>query len=288
VATLGRVLFYDNILSLNNTVACASCHKQSLAFADNAAFSTGFMSKLTPRNSMSIVNLREHEGLFWDLRESNLATMVVKPVQNHIEMGFDDMQHVVAKMNAVDYYKPLFFKAFGNNEISEEGIQSALATYLRSMVTYNTKYDAGMNNSFANFNSQEIMGKELFETHCASCHFGTEFKAPWQNSANIGLDQTYTDQGTGEGNFKIPSLRNIALTGPYMHDGRFNTLSEVVEHYNSGIKNHPQLNWELRGPDGGPQRLNMSQGDKDALVAFLNTLTDWKFVSDPRFSNPFN
>jgi cytochrome c peroxidase len=288
VATLGRVLFYDNILSLNNTVACASCHKQSLAFSDNVAFSSGFMSRPTGRNSMAILNLRESEGLFWDLRESRLTDMVIKPVQNHIEMGFDNMEHVVAKMNAVDYYKPLFYKAYASNEISEEGIQEALAAYLRSMVTYSSKYDAGVNNNFNNFNSHEKVGMELFRTHCSSCHSEPEFRGTWQTQANIGLDRVYVDQGIQNGFFKIPSLRNIALTAPYMHDGRFKTLDDVVEHYNSGIQDHPNLNWELRGQNGKPQQLNLTPGQKDAMVAFLNTLTDWKFVNDQRFANPFN
>lgn len=289
VATLGRVIFFDNILSLNNSVSCASCHRQDMAFADGKKASIGFMGKLTPRNSMAIVNVIEGHGFFWDLRESKLNEMVVKPVQNHIEMGFDSIDNVISKMEAVDYYQPLFMKAFGGDEITVHRIQQALTAYLQSMVTYRSKYDQTADQGFFGLNAKEMRGKELFEQHCDGCHSQPSFQNSWMTAANIGLEEDYTDEGMGSGFFKIPSLRNIELTGPYMHDGRFNTLEEVVNHYNSGIKAHPSLDWQLRGPDGiQPKRMNMNPGDKEALVAFLKTLTDWKLTTDERFSNPFH
>jgi cytochrome c peroxidase len=289
VATLGRVIFFDNILSLNNSVACATCHKQEMAFADGKKGSTGFMGKITPRNSMAIVNVIQGQGFFWDLRESDLTSMVVKPVQNHIEMGFDSVNNVISKMEAVDYYKPLFAKAYGSEQITVNGISRALTEYLRSMVTYRAKYDEGVQNNFANFSARETRGREIFQQNCNSCHNEPTFQNPWMSSANIGLDEDYEDEGAGNGFFKIPSLRNVELTGPYMHDGRFKTLEEVVEQYNSGIKSHPALDWNLRNQeDGTPKRLNLSNDDKEALVAFLKTLTDWKVITDEKFSNPFH
>lgn len=289
VATLGRVIFFDNILSLNNSVSCATCHKQEMAFADGKRGSTGFMGKETPRNSMAIVNVIQGNGFFWDNRENDLNEMVVKPVQNHIEMGFDSIDNVISKMEAVDYYKPLFTKAFGSDNITVDRIQDALAQYLRAMVTYRSKYDEASKNEFVDFNGRETRGMELFQEHCDGCHSEPVFQNTWMQAANIGLSEDYTDEGMGEGHFKIPSLRNVELTAPYMHDGSFNTLEEVVDHYNSGIKAHPSLDWQLRGPDGvQPKRMNMSEEDKAALVAFLRTLTDWKVITDERFSNPFH
>jgi cytochrome c peroxidase len=293
VATLGRVLFYDKVLSANNSVACASCHLQSKAFSDGLAFSKGFTGKSTTRSSMAIINPGSSNGFFWDLREHDLKSMVTKPVQNHIEMGFDSLGRIVSKVENLAYYKPLFKNAYGSEDVSIDRVQEALLEFLTSMTTYKAKYDEGMNNNFANFTAQELLGKKLFtETlHCNNCHNQPSFSSPWGGAANIGLEEVYKDAGMGYGQFKIPSLRNIALTAPYMHDGRFKTLSEVIEHYNSGVKENPYLDWSLRdnkqGEPNGPRRLNLSQVDKEALIAFLYTLTDQKFITDKKYSNPF-
>ena len=350
VATLGRVLFYDKNLSINNATACASCHLQSMGFADGMAASKGFSFNETPRNSMAIVNVWRQQGFFWDLRERDLSSMVLKPIQNHVEMGFNNMDYVVNKLKDVTYYKPLFEKAYANQFVSQgqslinkENISQAITQFLKSMVTYNSKYDIGKESNFANFTVQELAGKDIFTNKmgCNSCHSEPEFAPSWGNAyANIGLDMDYKDKGvnintfsgnpnpinpsqenTPEGLFKIPSLRNIALTAPYMHDGRFATLEEVVEHYSSGIKNHPNLNWELinirsnfNSPDnidprvglpgkpgffnnggtssnpdeiGKPKRWNLTDEEKSNLVAFLKTLTDYKLTHDAKFSNPF-
>jgi cytochrome c peroxidase len=262
LATLGRVLFYDRILSVNNTVACASCHRQENAFSDKLAGSIGFGDRVTGRNSMPIINVRAmgNRGFFWDLRVMWLDSMVVKPIQNHIEMGFDEMDNVVKKINSTPYYPDLFTKAFGTSEVSQARVQSALGEFLRSLNSYNSKYDVGSVNNFSNFTAEELLGKELVteKLYCKHCHNTIEFRPfSYKNpnsgaggGANIGLDMSYTDKGIAteghEGFFKIPTLRNVELTAPYMHDGRFATLEEVVEHYNSGVQNHADLSFELK------------------------------------------
>ncbi|MES2560894.1 MAG: cytochrome c peroxidase [Bacteroidota bacterium] len=310
VATLGRVLFYDNALSISNTVACASCHLQQFAFTDGKALSDGVGVEKTKRNAMAIMNMSREHSFFWDLRETNLQTMVTKPIQNHVEMGFDKMDNVVANIKQIHYYKPLFEKAFGTSDVTATKVSMALTQFLSSMKSHHSKYDVGRASQFQNFNGLELLGKELFTKtlYCKSCHFEPDFKSTWEDAANIGLDLTYADNGVGalnadaegsfeNGSFKIPTLRNIELTGPYMHDGRFKTLEEVIEHYNSGVKDHPYLNWNLRTAvdpktgkpmsSNGPLKLNLSTVEKEALVAFLKTLTDYEYVNDVRFSNPF-
>ncbi len=271
-ATLGRVLFYDTQLSLNNSVSCGSCHKQTLGFADNKAFSRGFEDKMTTRNSMQLVNFRDGEGFFWDLRTWDLRDQVTMPVFNHLEMGFEEMDDLITKLSAVEYYPDLFAKAYGTSEVTEEGVSQALSAFLLSMVSYDSKYDRGMTSDFRNFNAQELRGKQLFfeELTCGNCHSNTDFKGLWTGqTANIGLSKNYADKGLGElldetdaevvdltqsffpgsggmdGHFKIPSLRNVGLTAPYMHDGRFATLEEVVDHYSDDIADHPNLDWSL-------------------------------------------
>lgn len=314
-ATLGRVLFYDKKLSVNNAVSCGTCHRQTNAFSDVRNFSFGFTGKPTARNSMPIFNLQATGGFFWDVRENDLQTMVLRPVENHIEMGFDNAAHIVEKIKHTPYYEPLFQKAFGINsteEIEEGQVRAALAEFVRSLVSGSSKYDQGRNSNYSNFTAQELQGLKLFSSlSCNGCHIGETFSpnSSWSMPvANIGLDKVYKDKGasaTGkgfpveaEGFFKIPSLRNIALTAPYMHDGRFTTLEEVVEHYNSGIQNHKYLDWHFRSfeevEENGQivqretvRRFNLSPQDKAALVAFLKTLTDTRLTTETRYSNPF-
>ena len=326
-ATLGRVLFYDAKLSLNNTVACATCHKQQFAFADNAKGSTGFESKVTPRNSPAIINVGMSSGYFWDIRAATLEEQALMPVKNHIEMGLENLDNLEIKLRKLDYYAPLFEDAFGTPEISRERISMALAQFMRSMVSYRSKYDAGVGIDFANFSALEKMGKDLFfswDMTCQGCHSGENFNGWGTSAANIGLDDNYTDNGMGDllanqdpaydGMFKVPSLRNVAATAPYMHDGRFSTLEEVIDHYNTGVKKHRNLDYRLtegggffflEGDDGGnggipvidpimggensgePRKLNLTKVQKRALVAFMQTLTDYELMHDPKFSNPF-
>lgn len=308
-ATLGRVLFYDKKLSLNNKISCGSCHHQANAFSDPVVGSTGFEGKLTPRNSIAITNPVLENNFFWDLRESNLEEMVTKPIKNHIEMGMEDLDDLAGKLAAVKYYPELFNKAFGSTEINRDRIADALTQFLRSMITCHSKWDMVQNNSSQNIlTAQETEGMNIFfgEGRCYTCHNGRNLNegiggvvdpttGGWSTlkAANIGLNLEYNDNGMGAsdpamaGVFKVPSLRNVALTPPYMHDGRFATLEDVVNHYNSNIEAHPNLDQRLRDWEGNPWRMNLNESKKASLVAFLKTFSDNQFTTDARYADPF-
>ncbi len=294
-AALGRRLFYETTLSLNNSISCASCHQQSKAFADGLQFSSGLFNEKTTRNSMALVNCLNFSSFFWDTRAWGLDQTVLMPIENHVEMGIRNIDDIREKLNESEYYRKLFGKAFTdrydeNHDIQTKEIAEALADFVASIISYRTKFDKGQEVHFSNFTASELRGKDLFfgKAKCDHCHSNSSFTRSWEPWDNIGLDMEYADQGSGDGIFKIPSLRNIALTAPYMHDGRFETLEEVVEHYNSGVQNHPRLAWALRDfSTGGPQRLGLTDEEKKDLVAFMGTLTDWGMMSDPRYTNPF-
>lgn len=307
-ATLGRVLFYDKNLSKNLTISCASCHKQANAFTDFDKLSKGFNGGLTGRNSMSLINAAYYPNgrFFWDQRAHTLEQQVLIPIQDLVEMGIT-LDTLVKRVQGLPYYPSLFTKAFGTSAINSNLISKSLSQFVRSVVSYQSKYDQGRqtlptapapppNAPFPNFTAQENRGKEIFLTPqnaCAACHGTETFTAP--GARNNGLDDTNVDAGFGSiskdpadfGLFKVSSLRNVELTAPYMHDGRFNTLEEVVEHYNSGIKNNPNLSQPLKLPGGQPKVLNLTIADKAALVAFLKTLTDRNITTDIKFSSPF-
>lgn len=319
-ATLGRVLFYDKALSLNNNVSCGSCHKQQFGFADPIAFSNGLMPSPTKRNSMHIVNVFSSTNLFWDGRASDLKAMVLMPVQDHIEMGFENIDNLPKKLEQLDYYPELFKAAFGDESITNDKISFALTEFVKSLVSYNSRYDM-YNRGAGSLTGLELEGLRLFteKYDCASCHNEPNFGAGYYGGvANIGLDRSYVDKGAEltlfdpiffdvfgnnidlplppfnpdevtqrsvEGAFKIPSLRNIVLTRPYMHDGRFATLEEVIEHYATGVKPHPDLDWRMQDFRDGSATI--TDLEKQALVAFLKSLTDYTFLSEPRFSDPF-
>jgi len=305
-ATLGRVLFYDVRLSKRNVKSCASCHQQAFSFTDPAQFSTGFDGGLTGRNSMSLLNAAYYPNghFFWDERAVSAEAQASGPITNAVEMGMT-MPEVVAKLQAAGYYQSLFQKAYGSEVIDSTGIVRALAQFVRSMVSYRTKYDEGRaafppnqnpgQVNFANFTAQENQGKQLFfgQAGCAACHGTETFTSP--GTRNNGLDLVYADNGLGavtgnpqqNGLFKSPSLRGIEPGAPFMHDGRFATLEAVVEHYSSGIKAHPNLSPQLRLPNGTPRNLNLTANQKAALVAFLKTLTDTGIATDAKFANPF-
>jgi cytochrome c peroxidase len=297
-ATLGRVLFYDTRLSANNTISCGSCHVQKHAFVDPKRFSKGFQGKLTDRHSMSLVNLRHtfRGRFFWDERAGNLESAVLVPIQSKIEMG-QDLTRLMEALRRDKHYPELFKKAFGDGKITPERTGKALAQFLRSMVSYQSKYDKGrakagsVRDDFENFTVQENRGKALFLSNCTVCHLpGQDAHFTMIAPANNGLDEDYktADGGVGDvtldgrqlGLFKSPSLRNVEHTAPYMHDGRFDTLEKVIDHYSKGVKAHPNL-------DPRVHRLNFTGPEKAALVAFLKTLTDQKFLTDPKFSDPF-
>lgn len=292
-ATLGRVLFYDKALSLNNSVACASCHSQKHAFSDVVAFSKGFEEKMTARNSMGISNLSDERniGFFWDARTTQIEKMVFEPVANHVEMGFDRIDLITTKVEQLPYYAALFEKAYGSPEITEQRMRESMGQFLFSLVSQNTKFDDGLYTNFSNFDDKEKRGLELFnKNNCGSCHqisasFGSSYSS--MKFANIGLDKIDTDKGIN-GLYKIPRLKNIALTAPYMHDGRFKTLEEVLNHYSENIQPNDKLSFQLKENSvGGPKQMKFTDAEKADLVAFLNTLTDKDLTTNVKYSNPF-
>jgi cytochrome c peroxidase len=320
--TLGRVLFYDQKMSLNNSVSCGSCHQQRKAFADGKQFSTGLRDEKTRRNSPAII--KHNAGLFWDGRAESFHDLVIMPLENHVEMMNYDVSKLEAKVASISYYPSLFINAFGSPEVTIEKIQTAVAAFMENFNFTNNK-NWQVWTGAAQFTAEERTGRDLFwgKAKCISCHSGQVFEGWPGGAACVGLDETYKDNGVGElthaqgdnARFRIPSLLNIEYTAPYMHDGRFNTLEEVVEHYNSGVKNHPNLSWELRDISQfenlssselilqfdndhngsltidelslSPVKLNLTAEEKRALVSFLKTLSDPSVYTDERFSDPF-
>jgi cytochrome c peroxidase len=299
-ATLGRVLFYDTRLSANNTTSCASCHVQAHAFSDPKPFSKGFHGALTDRRAMPLVNLRYYKParFFWDERSGNLEEMVLLPIQSGIEMG-QDMKRVADTLARDTMYPVLFGRAFGDRQITEKKIGKALAQFVRAMVSYESRYDEGRarvrsaRDDFDNFTLQENRGKALFMRNCSTCHMkdaNEHFFVP--TPANTGLRRAdlTADAGVGDvtlrdadlGSFKSPSLRNVEVTAPYGHDGRFATLDLLIDHYSDNPIFDPNLGYVI---PVGP--LKFTTSEKAALIAFLRTLTDSHFLNDPKFANPF-
>lgn len=295
-ATLGRVLFYDKNLSANNTVACASCHIQANGFSDPAVLSAGFDGGETGRHSMRLGNARYYERgrFFWDERADALEGQVLQPIQDSVEMGMT-LTALEAKLMDVDYYGPLFEDAFGDDTITSGRISLALAQFVRSLTTFESKFDEAYIAANGNpgdfdlvFTAQEQRGFGIFRGrgNCDSCHSTSAHVS--DNVHNNGLDiATAGDQGAGNQRFKSPSLRNVSVGGPFMHDGRFATLAEVVDFYSDDVQDNPNLSNRLRNNNGTVRRLNLSDGEKADLVAFLETLTDEIFLVDPKFSDPF-
>lgn len=303
-ATLGRVLFYDVKLSANNSVSCASCHTQSTSFADTRTLSLGFEGGETGRNSMGLANAKYYNNgrFFWDERANSLEEQVLMPIQDEVEMGLS-LEELVSKIQEAEYYSLLFIEAFGDANVSSNRISLALSQFVRSMVSYESRYDEGLaavngnnNADFPNFTEIENLGKNLFfsgRTQCANCHESVIFSG--DQARNNGLDAVNTDLGLGavtgnandNGKFKVNSLRNIALTAPYMHDGRFETLDQVIGFYDRGIQNNQNLDNRLRTNNGAVRRMNLNPQERQALVTFLRTLTDDDFITNEKFSNPF-
>jgi cytochrome c peroxidase len=307
-ATLGRVLFYDTHLSLNNAIACGSCHKQALGFADNVPLSLGYEGRLTKRNSKSIANLagddpmffditQPNSPLFWDGREEILQNLIARPVTNHVEMGIDDINALPGKLAALSYYNQLFVNAYGDNAISMNRISECVADFLVAIQSHNSRFDQYIQGNTGAFSPLEVSGFNLFNQkyNCASCHHIEQNTYTTEDFKDIGLDNVYTDLGRGavttqtsdNGKFRVPGLRNVAVSAPYMHDGRYKTLSDVIDHYSHGIQNSPNLDFELQDTSGKAMQMNIPDQDKQALIAFLNTMTDYSLLTDPKFSNPF-
>lgn len=303
-ATLGRVLFYDKNLSRNNRISCSSCHIQAYSFSDTAKLSLGFEGKRTRRHSMSLINAKYYYSgrFFWDERASTLEEQVLMPIQDEIEMGMN-LDSLVLKLSKLNYYPSLFKNAFGDEEINKERISMALAQFVRSIVAAKSRYHMAKKSEdgksdFTKFTELENLGKKIFNgsktIKCSGCHSTEAFVAdiPRNNGiADLNLDLgAYENQKIEQykAAFKAPSLINIARRAPYMHNGIFNTLDEVIEHYNSGIfNNHGDLDNHLVDANGEPIRMGLSEHEKQALKAFLLTLTDDNISHHPAFSNPF-
>ncbi|WP_221899162.1 cytochrome-c peroxidase [Hymenobacter sediminicola] len=318
---LGRKLFYETRLSSNNTMSCGSCHQQSKAFTDGRRLAVGVDGIAHQRNSMSLVNLLWEPTLNWDGAATTLETQARKPIENPVELH-QSLATGVSKLQQTPLYPPLFAKAFGSSTITEANVLKALAQFERTLISGNSRYEKSLLGQ-TRLNDDERAGKLLYFNHpgeggnssarggsCDHCHNGNNFtftNATFATAGgtaefvNNGLDMTFADPGrfnvTGrngdKGLFRVPTLRNIALTAPYMHDGRFQTLEEVVDHYNEHIeRNSPNVNPILLLSNPAPAgsnstTLNLTANEKRQLVAFLKTLTDSTFIQDPRFSNPF-
>jgi cytochrome c peroxidase len=287
---LGRKLFFDPQLSINNSQSCASCHNSTMAFADGKSVSAGAEGRSGTRNAMALFNLAWKSSYFWDGRAATLRDQVLQPIQNSLEMH-ESLTNLVAKLAADTRYPALFARAFGKPEITADRIARALEQFLLAQVSFDSKFDRVIAGE-AKFSAEEQRGFELFHTEydpyhqqfgadCFHCHGGPLFQS--QSFANNGLDPKFADLGrfmvTGrkgdEGKFAVPSLRNVEITAPYMHDGRFKTLVAAVAHYCTGMQRSSTLDPNLaKHPDGG---VPLSQADQNALVAFLKTLTDERF-----------
>jgi cytochrome c peroxidase len=304
-ATLGRVIFNDPRLSTTGTIACASCHQQAIGFTDSAQYSTGVLgTPFTIAHAMRLGNVRYYQPgtMFWDKSAASIEAQAIVPIQNTPEMGWDaahgGLTALVAKMSTLPYYPELFNFVYGSTTVTVTGLQDAVAQFERSMITTGSLWDQGYAQVYSptapgknldvdlpNFTAQQNRGRHLFMAAppqggvgCASCHVPPTF-ALAANALDDGLDANETTI------FKAPSLKNDA-NGPYMHDGRFSTLAQVVSFYNSGIQPGPNLDPRLQH-NGVPIQLNLSASDQAALVAFLSTLNDPAFMTDPRFTSPF-
>ncbi|MFN4083888.1 MAG: cytochrome c peroxidase [Bacteroidia bacterium] len=314
-ATLGRVLFYDKKLSLNNTVACASCHVQQFAFGDTAVLSRGINGELTVRHSMRLINARfgNEQRFFWNERAANLEQQTTQPIQDHVEMGFSGLNgnpgfdSLLRKINNLDYYKKLLKFVYGKDTVFNElMVQRNLAQFVRSIQSFDSKYDIGRalvnndNQPFPNFTAEENLGKQLFlqpppqgGAGCQGCHRAPEFDID-PASRNNGIIGVAGSTAIDLNNTRSPSLRDLFnpngnLNGPLMHNGIFTNINQVINHYN--IIPNPPANTNLDPrltPGGQPQRLNLTQAQREALIAFLQTLTGNDVYTNPKWSNPFD
>lgn len=301
---LGRMLFYDKKLSRDGTQACASCHMQEFAFNDTARFSLGVRGLRGKRQAMSVFNTAWHTNeFFWDGRAHLLRDQALKPIQDELEMD-ETLENVIEKLKSSQDYKDQFIRAFGSDEVTEERMALALEQFMNSIVSTSSKYDDYLADPSV-FTESEERGKQLFFTEynpffpeksgadCAHCHSGYNFENDRYMNNGLDGDAEMTDLGRWEvteiekdkGKFKVPSLRNIELTAPYMHDGRFSTLEEVVDHYDHGLKQSSNIDPALvQTIDKG---LMLSDQDKKDLIAFMKTLTDQKMMTDERYASPF-
>ena len=313
---LGRMLFYEKALSADQTISCGSCHQQSKAFTDGRALAVGIGGAVGTRSSMSLANLMWVSRLFWDGRvdgrQRGLETQALIPIEDPIEMHLP-LPQAVARLQADARYVRHFEAAFGTPEVTDDRIARALAQFQRTLVSHNARFDKFLRRE-VEFTEEELRGYQLFTTHpiaslglrggnCGDCHLGpllagdltdlrgfhnngiqTDFPTP----ASRGLENL-TGRPEDRGKFRAPSLRNIAVTAPYMHDGRFRTLEEVLDHYNSpelfGRPNVDMLVLEGHNDFFG-ESLALTEDEKRAIITFLRTLTDEQFLTDPAFGDP--
>lgn len=286
---LGRKLFYDPLLSRNNTISCGSCHIQSAAFTHHGHdISHGIDDRLGNRNSPPIMNLAWMPHFFWDGGVFDLDLQPIVPITNHVEMD-ETMENVLAKLRAHPQYPGLFQRAFGSDEINTVRMMKALSQFMLLCISAESKYDSVKQGLGAQFTPDEQAGYQVFQQHCCSCH-----KEP------LFTDNSFRDNGIGPGpnnderrypvtlrpedryRFKVPSLRNLVFTAPYMHDGRFYTLEAVLDHYSSGIK--PTENLDPSLVTQGQPGLPLSAAEKLQLLAFLRTLSDWNFIHNKKLA----
>jgi cytochrome c peroxidase len=302
---LGRHLFYDKRLSGNNTMSCGSCHMPPNAFSDPAQFSTGIQGIQGTRQSMPLFNLGWETRFFWDGRAMSLEEQILDPVTNPIEMH-ETWPNAMCKLQSDPAYGPLFHAAFGSPAVDSLKVAKAIAQFLRTMISANSKFDKFQRGEGEMLTIDEQFGLLLTQQEggpvgnglggqgggdCFHCHPHGGARFTDGELRNNGLDATFTDLGLGGvtglpqdmGKFKTPSLRNVALTAPYMHDGRFQTLEEVIDHYDSGGHPSPTIDPNMKFQQGG---LQLSAEKKQQLIAFLHTLTDMDFVNDPKFHDP--
>ncbi len=321
-ATLGRVLFYDKNLSIDNTISCASCHKQNFAFGDTAVVSEGVEGGLTIRHSMRLINTRfaNEAKFFWNERAANLMVQTSIPIQDHLEMGFSgtggrgDLNTLTSKLSTINYYKELFKFTFGDTVVTENRIQTSLASFINSIQSFDSKYDIGRaqvnndNQPFPNFTAQENQGKNLFITApvfnaaglrttgglgCNACHNAPEFDIDPNtlNNGIIGIANSST--GIDITNTRASSLRDITnaagvVNTPMMHTGVLRSLRAVINHYNTINLNPRNTNLDPRlRPGGNGQNLNVTEAEIAAVAAFMQTLGGTNVYVNKKWSNPF-
>ncbi len=284
---LGRALFYDPILSVDSTIACASCHQQFVAFAHaDHILSHGFDGKTGIRNSPAIFNNRWYSTFFWDGGGNHIELVPMNAITNPVEMN-QDLAAAVEKLNQNIRYSRWFKKAFNIESINSKYLFYALAQFTGSIISENSKYDQVKENE-ATFSTGEERGYSLFLEHCADCHTEPLFTNNEYENNGLTINH-FQDEGRKKvttldsdlGKFRIPTLRNIAITQPYMHDGRFSTLTAVLEHYKNGIQSSPTLSPKLQNG------ISLTVTEQQELIAFLKTLTDETLRHDQRFANPF-
>lgn len=284
---LGHQLFYDPILSRDSTVSCISCHLPNTAFTHvDHALSHGIEGRIGTRNSPSLANMAWSKSFMWDGAVSRLNLQPLLPISNHDEMD-ENMEHVAAKLQANENYVKQFSKAFGDKTITREQILESLTQFVLTMVSATSKYDK-VKQGEASFTEHEQNGYKLFQQHCAICHAEPLFTTGGFENNGLSVNESLKDCGlmktTGSSadslKFKIPTLRNIEYTYPYMHDGRFKNLSQVLNNYIMGLEHGPTLSPHLQN---GIYLTNVEKGE---LIAFLYTLTDKEFMNNPKFSYP--